>query len=116
MRGKTATLVFHEGVETRDDLGRSVQTVDTGVEVIGSVSAPSVSKRREPEVSDVDAVAFIPADAPVSIGRATWVEVTIARSDYQLGRYSIARMSGGHRVLRLDLKRIDTRDGAHGKL
>lgn len=118
MRSRTATFVFHEPAttEVRDDLGRRVQGADTTVEVDGSVRPPSATERSDSATVAYDAVAYIPADAPVTLTSSLWVEVISAPTTIQLGAYSVESWSGGRKIIRLDLRRIEARDGSHGHL
>lgn len=117
MRGKTAILTFHAEGISRDSMGRRVQATDTGTAVAGTVSPPSATKSRgDGEATvDLDAVAFVPAGS-ITITDGMWVTITDGPTEAFGGDFIISRWSGGVKVIRLELRRRDTRDGAHGTL
>lgn len=129
MRGRTAVIVIYPPTPTDekfDDLGRRQGAeAPEGVCLRGAANPPRRVYRGEPIVTDIDTVAFLPAVQYVDgrevkvmdlLVEGAWAEVTEAKVSIQLGPYSIEARSGGQRVVRIDLKRIDRRDGSHGPL
>ena len=106
-----------DGAPTRDDLGRSLQTADEGIQIKCALLSVRYMSNPDPATAQGDAVAFLPAKlAPDPVHLDSWVEVTQSKTKIALGSYSIIGVSGGRRILRLILKRVDARDRTHGPL
>lgn len=121
MRGKRATLTFFQGGATFDAIGRPTTTEVALGEVRGSVTPPDLTPEGQAGSSAFDAVAFVSVRAASeflakrdSATPTPWVRV--AGSGINDGDYSITRISGGRRIMRLGLNRAQRRDGSHGRL
>lgn len=121
MRGKRAALAFLDGSATFDALGRPTTTEVVLGEARGSITPPDLTPEGQAGSISFDAVAFVSVRAAGeyltkrdSANPLPWIRVTDA--GILDGDYSITRISGGRRIMRLGLNRTQRRDGSSGRL
>ena len=112
MIGAAHDLTFYGSNRTRDDQGRW-RDASPGTPLMttrGRVSTPS-STKGNPRTSDIDAVAFVSAKVLGTLDynmHGYWVRVAGAgRSN---GDYRVERVSGGRRIVRVELTRAERQD------
>lgn len=109
MRGKTSTITFYPPGYTRDDLGRRSRTATTGVTVKGAASTPRLSKQITPGNDRVDMVVHVPVGGGFTPLDDALVEIE------GLGDFGIVAISGGRRIWRFDLARLQRKDHSSGR-
>lgn len=109
MRGKTKVITFTAPLYERDDLGRRTRVPGDGVEVLGAASTPRFTRQTTPTGVKIDLVVHIPADADVPD-----LDAHVEVEGY--GEFSILGMSGGRRIRRIDLARLQRRDSSSGRV
>lgn len=109
MRGKTRSITFYPPAYTADDLARRVRATVTGTTVKGAASTPRLSKQLSPTGGRVDLVVHVPVG-----GGFTPLDDALVEVD-GLGQFSIVNISGGRRIWRFDLARLQRKDHSSGR-